>query len=178
MARADHNTSFPRWIRAGSGVSVLTTALAMGTAQTDPLHAAGSNSHPLEDTIIVTVETFQIPDRIPNRPAAHAEKVSDSLGILERKNKKIGVYLETLDLPNGAYTMCVAPQPRRWRGFCVVGGWPNRRRWRADTGHHPQGGQRQCHRIHLPGSWSPGRGSSDRWGSGLRAVPRRPISGR
>lgn len=60
---------------------------------------------PAEDTVVVTMETFQIPERIPNRPAAHADPVWGSVGILERKNKKIDVYLQTSDLPNGAYTM-------------------------------------------------------------------------
>ena len=66
------------------------------------LHGQGA---PVEDTIVVTLETFQIPERIPNLPAAHSEPVAGSIGILERKNKKIGVFLQTNDLPNGAYTM-------------------------------------------------------------------------
>ena len=71
----------------------------------DDLAAGRSNGAPHQDTVFVTLETFQIPERIPNLPAARNEAIPGSIGILERKNKKIEVYLQTYDLPNGAYTM-------------------------------------------------------------------------
>jgi len=55
--------------------------------------------------VFVTLQTFQIPERIPNLPAARHEPIPGSIGVLQRKNKKIEVYLQTEDLPNGAYTM-------------------------------------------------------------------------
>jgi len=79
--------------------------LAPLTAHAGPSPVGLAHGAPFEDTIVVSLETFQIPERIPNLPAAHADKVDGSIGILERKNKKIDVYLETSDLPDGAYTM-------------------------------------------------------------------------
>jgi len=73
-------------------------------AQAQPMVNPGQGA-PVEDTVVVTLETFQIPERIPNLPAAKTHQIPGSIGILERKNKKIGVFLQTSDLPNGAYTM-------------------------------------------------------------------------
>ena len=55
----------------------------------DDLAPGRSNGAPHQDTVFVTLETFQIPERIPNLPAARNEAIPGSIGILERKNKKI-----------------------------------------------------------------------------------------
>lgn len=85
--------------------SLAALSILAGAGHASGMAAMQAQGGPVGEPIVVTLETFQIPERIPNLPAAHHEDVLGSIGILERKNKKISVYLQTHGLPNGAYTM-------------------------------------------------------------------------
>lgn len=94
-------TTRSRWLRRVVAILVLVAMEAAAGGRP----AETGRDRVADDRVSVSLETFQIPERIPNRPAARAESVPGSIGILERRNRKIDVFLRTYDLPNGAYTL-------------------------------------------------------------------------
>jgi hypothetical protein len=61
----------------------------------------GNGSHSVEH---VTLETFQIPEVVPNTALDNFEAVRGSIGTLKRSDDRIRVKVNTQDLPDGVYT--------------------------------------------------------------------------
>ena len=56
------------------------------------------------DLTNVTLETFQIPEAVPNTTLDETEAVQGSSGTLLRKNDSLKAVINTQDLPDGVYT--------------------------------------------------------------------------